>query len=1302
MKKIPLFLRSRHFWTAVAVCVASLVIWSASPPLSFGEQRPLAAVGMRVTLIVLLVVAWILWMIDWSAAIVLVALACLTIWFAFPLVSVADKRLFASSLVRSGMIGGMLLAYALYVTYGLLRRLGRNPSHLRRFFSVAQNADRTATASHLRDIERIASRAVKQLKSARFVAPGLMRLFRGPAHLYELPWYVVLGSKGSGKTTALLNSGLTFPLDSAMPRSVASEHSRGLPVWRLTNEAVLIDTAGHYVRHGGSSYPLPAARNHGKSNNRPTRTQSDAAQWDGFLRLLRTLRPRMAINGALLTVDVAVLAHADAKVRVEEGRALRARLEEMRASLGVGFPVWLVVTKMDLVTGFTDYFEPLNVRDRARVWGFTLPYDAEGSARDPMLLRCKAELNLLATRLAEGVTQRLRDESGRACPSRIAALPDAFSALVRPLSELIEQVFGGCIDARMPPSPMLRGVYLTSARQTGRRVAAERQTVLSRMVAAAGARVRPPRRTDGNTRFFLGDLLSHVVFRESRLARTDPQWEHRARLQRWVGHSLVWLVAAGLTANLRHAFFDERTSLDALGGRAQALTAMLADSDLSASPERIPTVLDEANELLRAATHSEVGGSSSALTFGVSAIAEIEAVSQRTYGVLATRFVLPRFVSRMEEVIERALASGDVVTLYDALRVYLMLHDEARFDADDVKAWVLDDWAKHESADVWGGRAAMAGHMQRLFSGERAVSSMSMPNEALIGQARALLDRNSATDRLYQRAKAAMQSDAPEDFTLLRVIGPQAGTVFTRASGAPLSRGVPGLFTVEGYRAVFERRLAPFLRTASDDDAWVMGRRALGETQAGSAGMPNLSTSGDDALSTAIRRQYLMEYAQVWDEFLDDVRPVSGTSLAFQRQVLRHFAAPDSPLVRLARAAAHETTLTQPLSVADASFAGKAAEALNQQAEKMLGPRPSEHAERELVDNHFAALREVVTGSADAGGGRKAGAVQRGETGLDGVTALLNDYYEALAVSDHALSIQSLPPASDAAAILKMTADTMPAPLSLALRQFATDGSREVSHGIGRLLSRRMQVVVGDTCRVVIEGHYPFAPESARDVSLDDFARLFAHGGVIDGFVTTVLAPLVDTAAKPWRYRTLPGAVDPVQGPDLEPFQHAAAIRDVFFPDPDDKQPVWKADIRIPDLDPTITSLSLNIDDQTTLYRHGPVQPFVVIWPGARGGAYAEISVSPRIAPETATVVAGGPWALMRLLRKGRVIETATLGRTRVEFDFDGRKAALDIVSAASVANPLTSDVLSTFRCPTTMPMFSLPDSGPPPGLPRT
>jgi type VI secretion system protein ImpL len=129
-------------------------------------------------------------------------------------------------------------------------------------------------------------------------------------------------------------------------------------------------------------------------------------------------------------------------------------------------------------------------------------------------------------------------------------------------------------------------------------------------------------------------------------------------------------------------------------------------------------------------------------------------------------------------------------------------------------------------------------------------------------------------------------------------------------------------------------------------------------------------------------------------------------------------------------------------------------------------------------------------------------------------------------------------------------------------------------------------------------------------------------------------------------------------------------------------------------------NLSIDIDGQSTQYQHGPVAPFNVSWPGPRGGVHTEITASPRIRPDTSSIATDGPWALMRLIHKGQAIQTATPGRTRVAFDFDGRKAVLDIASAGSVANPLTSDVLTTFHCPSSMPMLSLPDSGPPAGLP--
>ncbi len=763
--------------------------------------------------------------------------------------------------------------------------------------------------------------------------------------------------------------------------------------------------------------------------------------------------------------------------------------------------------------------------------------------------------------------------------------------------------------------------------------------------------------------------------------------------------TLALVLFAWLAFGLYTSFGHNSNYLTAVSHKVELLTKHV--EQLYKTP-RSEAVSDTLNETRSLASHTslDLAHPDSTYRYGLYAAPAVVEASNQAYNALEDNLLLPQIVRRIESVLSQAIASKNTKATYDALLIYLMLHDKTRYNAAEIKAWVLNDWAHTDSAAALGGRVSMAEHVQQLFSGERVVQSPFVRNETLIQQARALLDGSNATQRLYERAKAAMQKEAPDEFTLLRAVGPQAGTVFTRASDSPLSRGVPGLFTFDGYHNLFDKRLSEFVHVAQNEDAWVMGLRLSSQAQKKTAVGMAAVTGRDDPLTEAIRRLYLSEYAQQWDIFLGDIRTVNGTSLAFNLQVLRRFAAPDSPLTRLARAVVKEVTLSQPTGSVEQSLIQKASAQIGHYADKALAIRSEERIERELVDQHFSALREVVTGSPDSTPDTEKSVAPSRVTGLDGITSLLNDYYTTLAVADNALSNNSMPPPGDTAAKLKMTANTLPAPLREVLQTLAIQGSANVNQGIGQLLSRQMQVVTGDVCRLTIAGNYPFNPDSTRDVSIEDFTRLFAKGGVMDDFFSSTLAPFVDTSARPWRYRTLPGATEPVRGPSLEPFEQAQAVRDVFFGEPGQKQMAWKTSFKVAELDPSITSLTISIDGQTLLYQHGPVVPFVINWPRPRGGAEAEITANPRIRPETSTLNASGPWALMRLLQKGHVTETATRGRTRVAFDFDQRRTVLDITATSSVANPLTSDVLKTFRCPSSMSMFNLPDSGPPPGLP--
>ncbi|MFC0400775.1 type VI secretion system membrane subunit TssM [Paraburkholderia rhizosphaerae] len=1316
------FLVSRWFLALLALIVVALAIWFVGPTIALGGSRPLAGIGMRVLVIVLLLVGVLLWLKDWSTGIVIGAFLCLLIWYASPLLSVGHAQPFVPAVARIIAIATVIALFVGYGLYRLWQRMRRDSEFLKKALALGKKSEAIPAAERLEDIEARFAMVLARLKSMRTGARGAGKLFQGTRYLYELPWYIALGATASGKTSALLNAGLAFSAAGSIPRTSSVPDATRNVDWWLTNDAVLIDTAGHYTHHGTSNQilALPGDKHDAIGARRSTRRtvatqtprdslddsgwrqQVDQSEWFGVLDLLRRHRPRAPINGALLAVSIDVLTAQDPAVRSAEASELRHRLAELRAKLGIRFPVYLMITQMDRLPGFTDYFESLTEEHRAQMWGFTLPLTGQG-ARGDLAMRCGTELKLLAKRLFDGMNTRLEDEYDVERRRRLATLPEAFAELSGALEDMLAQLF---VDSRYDDTQSraaLRGVYFTSALQGGAKVVAEPLTIVQRLIAGLSDRFRSHEaRTATHQSYFLHDLFTRVVFPEAHLVRPNLRWEYRFRLARVLGHALVLLLFIWLVLGLRVSFGNNSDYLDAISHNAQSLASTVAQLYREPKPEVVPDTLNDARYLPRW-TGLDLAAPDSRFRYGLYSAQQVVDASRDTYRALEDNLLLPSIVHRLEDVMVQSIASKDAKATYDALRVYLMLYDNAKFNASDVKAWVLDDWARSDSASIFGGRASMIGHVEDLFSGERAVRSPLMRNDALIQQARSFLDTSNATQRLYDRAKADVQKEAPDEFTLLRAVGPQAGTVFTRASDAPLSRGVPGLFTLDGYRNLFDKRLREFVQAARNDDAWVMGRSYLDgfahDAQKKTAGIASTVTGSDDPLTEAIRRLYLAEYARQWDAFLGDVRTIAGTSLAFNLQVLRRFAAPDSPLTRLARAAVRETTLTQAAASSDASLLQRTSDQLGQQKDKVLGIRAEERIERELVDSHFAALREMVTGSAETSTGASAANAQAGKTGLDGVTSLLNEYYTALTVADNAIVNNSMPPASDTAAKLKMAANTMPAPFRDVLLALSMHGSRDVNQGIGQLLSRQMQAVVSDTCRLTVEGNYPFAPDSSRDVGIDDFTRVFAQGGVIDDFFVKNLAPFVDTSSKPWRYRTLPGATEPVQGPDLEPFQHAKQIREMFFGD-QGKQLQWKADIRVPELDPTVTALAIDIDGQSMQYQHGPLAPFPVTWPGPRGGVHAELTASPRIGAETSTLSTDGPWALMRLLGKGKIVRTATPGRTRAAFDFDGRKAVLDIASAGSVANPLTSDVLTTFRCPNSMPMFGLPDSGPPPGLP--
>jgi type VI secretion system protein ImpL len=357
------------------------------------------------------------------------ALLAVLVWFFGPLLAVLDGWA-----VRLAIIAAMLVLWA-GINLALDIRRMRRDAALITGLTEPPPPDPAA---------RVSAEEAAALEDKLRAALALLRRARGtPGYLYEQPWYVIIGPPGAGKTTALLNAGLHFPLAAEMGQSaVAGVGGTRLCDWWFTEDAVLIDTAGRYTTHDSDAVV-------------------DRAGWEAFLDLLKRTRPRQPLNGVMVAIALGDIAAADPQERLAHARAIRRRVKELEDRLRVRLPVYAVFTKADLVAGFSEFFDDLDRDKRAQVWGATFPL-AQNEAGT--VSAAAPEFHALIERLNSRLFDRLQAERSPDRRTQIAGFPAQFASLEDPLVEFLREAFGG---SRLDPAPMLRGFYFTSGTQEG-------------------------------------------------------------------------------------------------------------------------------------------------------------------------------------------------------------------------------------------------------------------------------------------------------------------------------------------------------------------------------------------------------------------------------------------------------------------------------------------------------------------------------------------------------------------------------------------------------------------------------------------------------------------------------------------------------------------------------------------------------------------------------------------------------------------------------------------------------------------
>ncbi|MBK4783319.1 MAG: type VI secretion system membrane subunit TssM [Pantoea sp. Pent] len=630
-------LTHRLLWGLIGVTALSCVLWMLGPLWSWGYTRPLEPVFPRQLAVGLLYFCWVL----------------------FQFIPAIWRGWFNSK---------------------LLNRL-QEMSH-------EEASDRQATETLLTQRFSEAALRLKRTQFGRRHQKSWLARFQNH-YLYQLPWYVMIGAPGAGKTTALLNAGPEFPLTD----SLGKEAVRGVDGtrhcdWWFTDSAVLIDTAGRYALQ-------------------ESQRARDGAEWHNLIKLLKRYRTRQPINGVIMTISVADLLTDSAEARHAQASALRSRMVELHQQTGIHFPVYVMVTKTDLLKGFMSFYGNLSKPQRDAIWGFTFPWEPGKPHKDDWHRSFSERFQQLEQRLQQQLADMMAGERDLTQRADSFLFPQEFSSLRPLLNEYLDVVFSRHQDEIAWSA---RGLFFTSGTQEGLpfdRIMGELNRKLQQPHTGESSlaawdsvnRSNPIPGTKGQS-FFIRDLLSDLVFRESGLAGSNRHWECRNRLLHWIGYGALTDALVRLSGLWLTSYVQNQRYLDQVAARIGPITAQ-SQQVIHQPADNIFDLLPFLNNLVKLllSAHFSLDNPPLTMRAGLYRGNQVSDATWVLYQNALKSLLLPRVVQQITNLL-RDDPGTDNDYSRNALRAYQMLYQPRNYDGEFLRGWLMQNLQRTLPDDV--------------------------------------------------------------------------------------------------------------------------------------------------------------------------------------------------------------------------------------------------------------------------------------------------------------------------------------------------------------------------------------------------------------------------------------------------------------------------------------------------------------------------------------------------------------------------------------------------------------------------
>lgn len=1057
-------------------------------------------------------------------------------------------------------------------------------------------------------------------------------------YLYALPWYLVMGSENAGKTSLINRSGQNFVFSSVMRASGKKSENPYSVDWWIGDNSVVIDPDGELltqnaVREGGSG-------------------EMERRLWEHFLTWLEKTRSRRPLNGVVLTIDLAHLASATASERQAYANLLRARLREVMETLSTRLPVYICLTKLDLLYGFDPFFRQYSRAQREEVMGFTFTMNSVAHL-DCWLEEFDTEYKGFIERINDLLPNALLKCLDSDEKIGIYSFCRQLAGLHDVLKQFLEQTLG---SDQFSTAPLVRGVYFSSVYQQGVPTnafvdAAARRYGLEHSVHSAQA-------ANNSTTFFTQNLFNQIIYPEAGLASDNFRIAKRKRHVMMLSVLACSIFSFLLIGNWQRYYAKNVENADAVLEKVTEYNEKFADDVIIDNGQNILGPLNAIREATlkfgffreKPKLISDMG-----LYQGHLIGPEVE----QTYLSLLENKYLPALMKRAAEDLAKANTEEEKLA---ALRVFRMLTDKSGRYKNFVEGYFAKKWQTSYPGDKDTQETLME-HLQyamkhtdlqrRRDNGDEIAEAILKPFDSLVADIQTSLNKMPVEQRVYRNLKQNASSILGAPLNLQTAIGPIFDLVFTPRSDDPQAMQIPCLLTRKGFETYFIPKSDSVSELALID-SWVLGQTASIE----------FSEEDKRVLREKIRDQYISDYVNTWRAAMNNFDLSRFSDIKSAALVLENVTGNSNPFARLLDVLTENTKLFPPLPEGDAA-----------REELMTSPRYKVAA---MIDKQFASVNALLVTHENKPAyiDEVLGAVTQLHTYLKSISDAPDMGKAALKATKARVNLNSVDPIY----VLQRIASGLPQPFDSMVERMADESWFVIKQEAIKYLEVRWANDVHREYREKLASRYPFNPNARKDVDLEDFESFFGPAGTLSKFYEDNLKLFMDENLI--SAESLDGA-SLIRHEVLDQLETAKRIQRAFF----NNKGVLDVEFTLEpvELSPNKRRSIINVDGQFVEYAHGPRKSVELIWPNTlRGASASKLTLIPAEANRSPrSMLIQGPWAFFRLLEKGKVIGAS---ETSVDFQFtlDSGTVRYRLRSEAE-SNPFTSVLFKSFKLSPTL-----------------